>query len=608
MATAPISDLTKARRDFFDRGAEPIGLREPILRSWRRCAERGLDAHAEPAIEPIGQSGLRELKERNDRLIRLSRPQLEMLAGEARDAGGLVILSDGAGSLLDALGDADFGAKAANVALKPGVRWAEAATGTNAIGAALLERRGVEVRGAEHFFDSHRILACAAAPIFDPFGAMIGALDLSSAAAGPYPPPLQLVRLGVDRIEHGMFAEGFAGCEIVRLHADRAMLGSPQEGVLVFDGARLVAGNRHGLALMGLDWTALGSRSFGDLFDGIAKGGVIRGRAGASLHIVEPEAPKLHPVRAPERDHAAAPAAEPVFEPATLADLARAVRLVDGDVPVLIQGETGSGKEMFARAVHARSARASKPFVAVNCAALPEGLIEAELFGYEHGAFTGARRAGSKGLLREADGGVLFLDEIGDMPVLLQARLLRVVQDRAVTPLGGGRPIPLDIRLICATHRDLDGLVGAEAFRSDLYFRLAQFTFALPPLRAAADRIATIEAVWSGMAREGRRLGQDALRAMAAHDWPGNHRELTGVLKAMIALSEPGETLEPDCLPASVRRSAPETPATSPSRLESLARTAMLAAIDDCGGNVAAAARRLGVSRSTLYRRALGRG
>lgn len=606
MTTTQRSDIAKARRDFFDRGAEPVGLREPILRSWRRCASQGLDAHAEPAIEPLGQSGLRELKDRNERLIRLSRPQLERLAADAREAGGLVILSDAAGAVLDTFGDAAFGAKAANVALKPGVRWAEAATGTNAIGAALLERRGVEVRGAEHFFDSHRILACAAAPIFDPFGVMVGALDLSSPAGAPYAPPLRLVRLGVDRIEHGMFADGFPGCEVVRLHADRAMLGSPQEGVLVFEGARLVAANRHGLAMMGLDWAALGGRSFGDLFDGAPKNGQIRDRQGAALNIAEPPAPRLNPVRAPERE-ATASGPQAVFEPATLADLARAVRLVDGDVPILIQGETGSGKEMFARAVHARSARAAKPFVAVNCAALPEGLIEAELFGYEHGAFTGARRAGSKGLLREADGGVLFLDEIGDMPAPLQARLLRVAQDRAVTPLGGGRPTHVDIRLICATHRDLGALVGAEAFRSDLYFRLAQFTFALPPLRAVADRAATIDAVWRGMAHAGRHLGNEALAAMAAYDWPGNHRELAGVMKAMIALSEPGDTLGVDCLPSNVRGMAQARPEPKTADLETLARAAMLAAIEDCGGNVAAAARKLGVSRSTLYRRALGR-
>ncbi|MBB3973128.1 sigma-54-dependent Fis family transcriptional regulator [Hansschlegelia beijingensis] len=616
-AATPRADLMQARRDFFDRHAEPMGVVPPsILRSWRRCVERGFDSHAEPRIEPVGSAALREHHERSERLIRLCRPELEALAGEARDTGSLVILTDGGGLVLDAVGDPGFAGKAAGVALRPGVLWAEAAAGTNAIGAALVERRPTEVRGAEHYFESHRILTCAAAPILDPRGALLGALDLSGAASIPHLHALSLIRLGVDQIEHRMFAEGFEGCDVVRLHVDPALLGTPQEGVAVFEGARLVAANRHALKLLGLDWNALGARSFGDLFEGghlgRAEERTLRDRSGTLLHArlparatVVPGA-RLRPSPAP-----AAPAADgPVFDPATRANLARAVKLVDGDIPILIQGETGSGKEMFARAVHAASARAEKPFVAVNCAALPEGLIESELFGYEHGAFTGARRAGSKGLLREADGGVLFLDEIGDMPLPLQARLLRVVQERAVTPLGGGRPTPLDVRLICATHRDLQGLSAQQAFRPDLYFRLAQFTFALPPLRTLPDRTALIEALWRGLPTDGRRIGADGLEALRRYDWPGNHRELVGVLKAMIALSSPGETLGPDLLPATVlaASSALARPAeNAEGGLEAMARGAMLSAIEACGGNVAAAARKLGVSRSTLYRRALGR-
>ena len=614
----PRVDVLKARRDFFDRGAEPTGLvPDEILRSWRRCAERGFDAHSDPHIEPVGSGLLKELHDRNEELILQCRPELERLASEAKEAGGLVILTDGAGLVLDAFGDANFAGKAAGVALKPGVRWAEGSTGTNAIGAALVERRPIEVRGSEHFFDAHRILSCAAAPIFDPRGRMIAALDLSGNAGAPQLRALQLIRAGVDQIEHRMFAEGFEGRDVLRFHSDPALVGTPREGVLVFEGARLVAANRHALRLLDLDWNALGARSFGDLFDGghvdVTDATRLRSRTGVALHarLARPaarHAPAVAPRPAPSHQPAAAADEGPVFDAATKAALARAARLVDGDVPILIQGETGSGKEMFARAVHGLSARAQKPFVAVNCAAIPESLIEAELFGYEHGAFTGARRAGSKGLLREAEGGVLFLDEIGDMPVGLQTRLLRVVQDRTVTPLGGGRPTPIDIRLVCATHRDVKALAASEAFRADLYYRLAQFSFALPPLRELPDRAATILAIWSRLPREGRSLGDDALEALEGHDWPGNHRELVGVMRALIALSDPGETVPATLLPASVPMGdAPASePAADPASLDSLARGAMLSAIDDCGGNVAAAARRLGVSRSTLYRRALG--
>ncbi|MFC3691297.1 sigma-54-dependent Fis family transcriptional regulator [Chenggangzhangella methanolivorans] len=622
MEPAERAELAEARRDFFDRGAQPHGLSPAIFRSWLRCAERGFDSHKEPRAEPVGRGALRELHERNDELIRLSRPELEALAAEARDTASLAILTDASGLVLDAFGDRDFAGKAAGVSLQQGVPWAEAAAGTNAIGAALVERRPIEVRGSEHFFDSHRILTCAAAPIFDPRGSMIGALDISGHASIPQLHALSLIRLGVDQIEHRMFAEGFEGRDVVRLHSDPALLGAAQEGVLVFEGARLVAANRHALKLLELDWNALGARSFGDLFDGgklsPSETARLRTRSGSVLHArLARNEPRPVPVRAPAlaETPTAGPAVrpasdEPVFDAVTKESLKRAVRLLDGDVPILIQGETGSGKEMFARALHAQSSRAQKPFVAVNCAALPEGLIEAELFGYEHGAFTGARRSGSKGVLREADGGVLFLDEIGDMPIGLQARLLRVVQDRAVTPLGGGKPTAIDIRLVCATHRDLTALAACETFRADLYFRLAQFTFALPPFRELADRPGVVRAIWERLPREGRTLEPATLAALVAHDWPGNHRELAGVLKALVALSDPGEAIGPELLPASVGLPprAVAAPLSAPEgELGAMARGAMLAAIDDCGGNVAAAARRLGVSRSTLYRRALGR-
>lgn len=614
----PPADVLQARRQFFDGGAAPSGGVPPsILQSWRRCAERGFDSHDRPRLEPPASAVLRELRERNAALIRVSRPELESLRAEARDTGSIAILTDGAGLVLDAAGDAEFAGKAAGVALRPGVGWSEAASGTNAIGAALLERRPIEVRGAEHYFEPHRILTCAASPIFDPRGRLLGALDLSGHAAVPHLHALSLIRMAVDQIEHRMFAEEFDGADMLRFQSDPDLLGTPQEALLAFEGSRLVAANRRALKLLGLDWDALGARSFRDLFDGapqrLASAERLVTRGGVAVHarfrerpIVVPGA-ALTPGPAPGTKPASPAGAR--FDRGVERDLARAVRLLDGDVPVLIQGETGSGKEVFARAVHALSRRADRPFVAVNCAALPETLIEAELFGYEEGAFTGARRAGSKGLIREADGGVLLLDEIGDMPLALQARLLRTLQDRAVTPLGGAKPHRIDVRLVSATHRDVKAMVDAGTFRADLYYRIAQYAFALPAFRDLPDRAAAILAVWEALPTEGRRLSPATLDRMCAHDWPGNHRELVGALRAMIALSEKRETIEPDLLPVSVRATGDVAPpaAAMEGGLDGLARAAMRSALEEAGGNVAEAARRLGVSRSTLYRRGLGR-
>ncbi len=248
----------------------------------------------------------------------------------------------------------------------------------------------------------------------------------------------------------------------------------------------------------------------------------------------------------------------PILDPGTEKLLARAVRLIDAGIPVVVEGETGTGKEVFARAAHAACARSQKPFVAVNCAALPETLIEAELFGYEPGAFTGAARHGAKGLLRQAEGGLLFLDEIGDMPLALQSRLLRALQEREVLPVGGTRPVPVDFALICATHRDLSRMVEEGAFRADLFYRIAPYRVRLSPLRDRPDRLALVRGLWArsdGPAR-GVTLSPDCEAVLAEAEWPGNLRQLAACLKALAVLAEAGEVLGPEDLPEGVAAAA----------------------------------------------------
>src|SRR5690606_11043554 len=210
--------------------------------------------------------------------------------------------------------------------------------------------------------------------------------------------------------------------------------------------------------------------------------------------------------------------------------LDQAVRALDAGLAVLLCGETGTGKEVLSRHIHARSTWRDGPFVAINCAALPEHLVESELFGYEPGAFTGARREGARGLLRQAHGGVLFLDEIGDMPLALQTRLLRVLQEREVQPLGSDKRIPLAFGLLSASHQDLKALVAQGRFRADLYYRLQDMPLHLPPLRARPDLAAFIEAAYRDL---GGSLADETRAALAAHDWPGNYRELLSLLRRL---------------------------------------------------------------------------
>jgi transcriptional regulator of acetoin/glycerol metabolism len=295
--------------------------------------------------------------------------------------------------------------------------------------------------------------------------------------------------------------------------------------------------------------------------------------------------------------------------------IVRSARRVAGSaVSVMIQGATGTGKELFARALHMASARA--PFVALNCAAIPESLIESELFGYKSGAFTGARREGMKGTILQASGGTLFLDEIGDMPLGLQTRLLRVLEEHEVVPLGSDKPMKVDLRVVCASHQNLRSMISRGLFREDLYYRLNGITLELPRLAERTDKEQLIRKLLSAETSDGRPVAieMDAFQRLMDYDWPGNIRELRNVIRTALAICDGGVVRLRD-LPSEVRTGAvggtaasrSEEPASydghSLSPIEAAERQALVKAIRDTEGNMARAATLLQVSRSTLYRR-----
>jgi transcriptional regulator of acetoin/glycerol metabolism len=278
--------IEQGRRAYFDEGQLPLeSVRQPVLRSWLRCTDMGLIQGRPREAGPLSESELNALRQRRESLRRLCRPELEMLAGEARDTSSVVILADADGMILDTIGDTGFLSRAAQVALRPGVSWTEASTGTNAIGTAIAERRPIAVHGPEHFFAEHAVLSCAATPILDPRGAIVGALDMSGPSASGHGHALGLIRLAVDQIEHRLFRTGFADCRVLRMHDDAAMLGTAREGVLVFRNDRLVAANRRGLSLVGRSWDALDDTVLSELVDmqGQAARGQLRLTNGATL-------------------------------------------------------------------------------------------------------------------------------------------------------------------------------------------------------------------------------------------------------------------------------------------------------------------------------------
>jgi transcriptional regulator of acetoin/glycerol metabolism len=323
-------------------------------------------------------------------------------------------------------------------------------------------------------------------------------------------------------------------------------------------------------------------------------------------------------------------------DPHMLRNIRCAHRIADTNVSVLIQGPTGSGKEAFAHAVHLASRRAGHPFIAVNCAAIPETLIESELFGYKPGAFTGARREGLRGRIVQSSGGTLFLDEIGDMPLALQSRLLRVLEEREVVPLGSETAIAVDLHVLAASHRNLREMIARGAFREDLYYRLNGITLELPALRERADRERLVQHALAAETGGGRpaAIDRDALQRLLDYPWPGNIRELRNVIRTALAICEGGVIRAMD-LPREIREGASRTderhdrmsgPADVPAwtaaeaapspagmtvpgdgpqltRLQAAERAALVRAIEELHGNMSRVAAELGVSRNTLYRK-----
>ena len=651
-AGAPEARLAQARQLFFEQGEAPDGLLDPlILRSWERCRRFGLHQDSpQRGLDALDRVALKTEQDRHRQLLQVGRPIMAHVFEQIRDTGSMVILADANGLVLDTEGDPDFLAKADRVALLAGASWDENQRGTNAIGTALLEEAPVAVLGSEHFLLPNTFLTCCACPIFGADGQLLGILDISGDYRNHQRHTLGLVRLSAALIERRLFETRHGSDLLLAFHPSADSLGTPAEGLAALgqDG-QILAINRRGAALLGLRPLEAIGRDFSYVFENslatlvdrsrhhllagsqeIHVGGrsvqvQLRGRlpAPSSAGRVFEEAPAVR--RAPPRDLARSSPrltldALGSGDPRLQAAIERARRIVGRDIPMLIQGESGVGKEMFAKAFHQSGPRRDAPFVALNCASIPETLIESELFGYQGGAFTGARREGAPGKILQADGGTLFLDEIGDMPLNLQARLLRVLQERSVTPLGSIRSVNVDLSLICATHRNLREEVARGNFREDLYYRLHGLAVTLPPLRERSDIRTLVERMAEGeSAAAGRPIcfSESALRAIEAYRWPGNIRQLFNVVRVAIALLDAHETeVLPEHLPEELLEVSPlpeETAlpamaarmgAVSQERtLHAIGREAVEQALAACGGNLSEAARRLGVSRNTLYRK-----
>ncbi len=694
---------------------------ERIDQSHERCQALGLSRIERPDFSPLGRTDLSVVRERNQRLYAHASPVMEMLHDQIVESKSMVVLTDATGVILHSIGVDDFLSRASKVALAPGANWSEQYKGTNAVGTALIEERPVLVHADEHYLHANHFLTCSAAPILDPRGNILGVLDVSGDHRGYHQHTMGLVKMSARMIENHWLTDDYRNVMRLHFHSRVEFIGTLMEGIVaVSQDGKLVGANRGALEQLGLSGAALRMHTLSTLFGTTVAALVDRFRSplatplplethnGRQFHVYarfnwpvwqsfdtmlreqtgEPSEgsttapanvlsadPALSPEAAvnPSASTAAGPSSPATAARDGLARLAtgdaqvgtlldKIRRVLNRDIPILVLGETGTGKELLARAIHQDSERAKQPFVAVNCASIPDTLIEAELFGYEEGAFTGARRKGAVGKIVQANGGTLFLDEIGDMPIALQAHLLRVLQERQVTPLGSAKSVAVDVMLVCATHRNLREMIEQKTFREDLYYRLNGLAVRLPPLRERTDLLPLVERILEReCGRSAPTLSAEVMRLFQAYAWPGNVRQLFNVLRtacvmaagervitrdhlsddfiedarralderqarqatqperraeavepvgvatidAATAQAQPAErslsTLSSAALPPGVGRGMPVE--ATPRSLEDIELMSIRTAVEAAGGNISVAAKQLGISRNTIYRK-----
>jgi len=604
------------------RGAPPAEqLTADIYDSWMRCISLGLDTRRAPEPEFVSPAILRQEQQRCSLVRGLALAEMHTLHQQISGSNFMIALANADGLLLDIISDQSFNDASDAVSIRPGAVWKEQFCGTNALGTAAHLKRAIAVHGGQHFFPRYNNLTCVAAPIFAPDGELTGILDASSDCLSRQTHTQALVAMAATQIENGLFREYHRGDILIAFHNRGEYLHTLSAGLLaVDDDGKILAANRAARALLhGLP--ASPGRRFVDVFRTKFSTFIDEGRRKERQSLEDEvgsqfistientrQFPMVRAVSAP-RPRQPTPtqiATQFVSADRTIAEIVRQVEIAAArKLPVLIRGETGTGKEELARHAHAASRRSGQ-FVAVNCAALPDSLIEAELFGYSEGAFTGARKGGSAGLFKEADGGTLFLDEIGDMPVALQAVLLRFLDDWTVRPVGGAKRL-IDVLLVSATNANLDQLIAKGRFRSDLLFRLNTLEVRLPPLRQRSD-FADIARHLLRKIDPSAELTQSAIDRLAELDWDGNIRELRNTL-SRLSLDEPGSLIDGATIDAAIGRSHAMRRSQDGSAgdnlkgdLHDLQRAHVLTAYAEAGHNISRAARRLGVSRNMIYR------
>ncbi len=590
------NDLQTWKRFVKDGVLDEARIRKRIAESWHRCRKAEVNPYLEKGPKVLQQTELDQQSNKHSFFLSTAMPYLEKLLPAIKEMEMMALLIDADGVVLALDGHRRALHEAKRINFVEGACWTETAVGTNAIGTALHISEPVVIQGSEHYSVASHHWNCSAAPIHYEDGSLAGVIDISCPAAHAQPNIFGISAAIAFAAERELAAKSREKeLELLSRFADRAASRVP---IVLCNAKQHIIGASLPIRTSIPDWQGRHLYELKERGFTIEKA-VTMGNSATCFYLSEQKkkpAFRFNGVLGQSRQ-----------SQAMLKSLERAAA---ADATVCLSGETGTGKEVAARALHENSDRKHGPFVAVNCGAIPSDLIESELFGYAEGAFTGAKRDGYKGAFQKANHGTLFLDEIGEISHSMQVALLRVLQERKITPVGGTKEIPVDIRVIAATHCDLRELAESGKIREDLFYRLHVYPIQLPPLRNRLEDIETLFAYYTQKNGWPGELPPAFLDVLKQWKWPGNIRELFNVFERLSIRFPDGRLsdeplsllLEASGLPIGpVKEKEAETKALN--LREQIQKDILINALETAKGNVSQAAKISGIPRSTFYKR-----
>ncbi|WP_162985569.1 sigma-54-dependent Fis family transcriptional regulator [Bacillus vallismortis] len=557
-----------------------------IRESYFRCEKANLK-RTRPIDQKLTTYDKNKLYQENQLFLEYSIKVFEEhLSFYLRNTGHSVSLMDANGRVLYVYQEPGFTQK--NTVSEIGVNWSESYRGTNAVGIVLIEKAPVIVKGTEHFYPEHSTFNCAASPIFTKKEGFRGVVNVYRHSGVFDPVSFSMATMAAKLIQNRL-DEQFQQQQYSYLEQELEKIFDKYQAPIVSTSPshRILKANRAAKHILGRD--CVGEDFFPDQS---LKTETISSRSNPNW-----KTKILYQTQRSNHQYTFSDIKGSC--PKLKEQVSLAKKAAEFDLPVLILGESGTGKELVSQSIHSISSRSDKPFIAINCAAIPENLVVSEMFGYKKGAFTGADQKGSEGKFLAANGGTIFLDEIGDMTLSAQSVLLRVLQEKMVTPIGGIKPIHIDIRVIAATHKNLIEEVEKGKFRADLYYRLKGITLRLPSLSERSDVLELAEEYLQTASIFRKVLSPEAKRKIEQYHWPGNIRELHSVLAQAVVLSD-GHVIGSKDIQIDVMNKPEER---LPLSLEESEKRVISDVLNYCNWNIQRSAKLLGITRNRLYRK-----